>query len=322
MKTRFNLISFVLLFFALPVFAANIQTNFIAPDGGDQKTPYACSFHWFQLQDGRVVGLDLIRSDDTDKYALRAYYEDAAGSFVGMNAESAQSNWLPFVTESEKLGAAKESGRDFLARGKNWIAGKVTTQGSFPIEFNLKITPKTPGIGLGEIGLIFANLSVVDYTQVEVTGTITINGEVHSIRSSGKTSVHFGTKLPDAGFLATVGTQSPSLLMGSARSDNARFGNQLIGDKAVIYSWGAGGISPLSFNITKFTQPIDIGASQFVRIDEVLGAFDHVLLGVPTRTGLAKATLIKKNIWGETETIDLGKVVFDFRGDAYLRTLP
>ena len=47
--------------------------NFVAPDSGPHKLPYTCSFHWFHTPDGQLVGVDVVRSDDMGRRALRVF---------------------------------------------------------------------------------------------------------------------------------------------------------------------------------------------------------------------------------------------------------
>ena len=47
--------------------------NFVAPDSGPHKLPYTCSFHWFHTPDGQLIGVDVVRSDDMGRRALRVF---------------------------------------------------------------------------------------------------------------------------------------------------------------------------------------------------------------------------------------------------------
>ena len=42
--------------------------NFVAPDSGPHKLPYTCSFHWFYTPEGQLIGVDAVRSDDTNRH--------------------------------------------------------------------------------------------------------------------------------------------------------------------------------------------------------------------------------------------------------------
>ena len=54
--------------------------RFVAPDAGAGKEPYTCSFHWFRAADGRIVGIDAIRSDDTGNLMLRVFLAQDDGA--------------------------------------------------------------------------------------------------------------------------------------------------------------------------------------------------------------------------------------------------
>ena len=47
--------------------------NFVAPDSGPHKLPYTCSFPWFHTPDGQLIAVDVVRSDDLGRRALRVF---------------------------------------------------------------------------------------------------------------------------------------------------------------------------------------------------------------------------------------------------------
>jgi hypothetical protein len=111
-------------------------------DTGPHQTPYCCSFHWFRIADGRIVGLDLIRSDDTDQLGLRAWLVEADGAIKGLTYTAPTAYWVPFASESlPPLGGPKPA----LGRGLNWIAGSLHTSGQQlnRVVFELHVVPQS-----------------------------------------------------------------------------------------------------------------------------------------------------------------------------------
>lgn len=285
---------------------------FRAPDEG---TAYACTFHWFRTPDGRIVGLDLIRSDDTGKRALRAYIQDKDGIFRGMIHETTTEEWT-----AEKNG---------FTRGENWIIGSVKNDAGMRVAFDLNILPQKKGLGTGALGLRFANLVATDFTDVRIKGFLRIGEERFEIDSAGITSIHYGDKLPQAAYIATVpdGSQEPGILLAAASGDNLRVAGKLIGNRSIIYAYGSNGIAPLAFGIGRFDREIPLGAGVSLILTP-MEYFEHTLLGEPTVTGTARATLLKPDPavwppsdWGRKKEIPLGTVIFDFRGAPYVKTL-
>ncbi|MGE0173193.1 MAG: hypothetical protein AB7T49_10420 [Oligoflexales bacterium] len=301
-----------------------LEDNFVAPDRDANSTPYTCSYHWFALEDGRIVGLDLIRSDDTGKMALRAYYQDAHSEFKGISYEAPKEKWRPFATERASLA---DSNQNALGRSKNWIGGHVRTDDGATIFFDLEVRPKSFGLGTGSLGLFVTDLVATDYLEVEYGGTITIGGETHEIQTLGTASVHYGNRLPLAGYIATVpsnsGLSDDHFLLASANSDNIRVGGELLEGKNITYGYSRGALGRVFLSFKPFNQQVPIGNNGFVTLTDVK-RFDHNLLGVKTTTGMAKAKFQKKAQWPWEQDIerDLGTVIFDYRGDPYLKTLP
>jgi hypothetical protein len=150
---------------------------------------------------------------------------------------------------------------------------------------------------------------------------LTIDGVEYAIDSNGIASVHFGSKLPEAAYVATVPdlatNAKPQILLAAAASDNARFGGQLLGNRAVVYALGERGIEPFSFNISGVNNPLDIGFGRFLEV-RVKSELRHELLGVESTTAIGEAWLIKKGFFGGEEKRSLGQVIIDLRGTRFL----
>lgn len=301
--------------------------KFSAPDAGEHKTPYACTFHWFRAPDGRLIGLDLIRSDDTGKMALRAYLQGQDGSFRGWIHESTSSSWAAFAAQEKP---DIKAGRNVLGRGVNWIAGAVRDEArGMDVSFDLDLRPEGPGLGTGRLGLKFVELNATDYPKMRVKGWVSFNGERIWIDSPGIASVHYGERLPQAAYIATFpGAFSQNrLLVASALGDNLRFGDTLLRKTAFLYGYGAGNLPPLMFHVGSFDRGVNLGGGLRLWLKQAQ-SFHHDLLGMPTATGIARAVLEKPapglhpKDWLRKEYIDLGPVLFDYRGEDYLKALP
>src|SRR5436305_363823 len=149
--------------------------NFLAPDAGEHYLPYTCSFHWFYLPDGSLIGVDVVRSDDMNRRALRvfAYSND---NILSMILEGPSSDWAPFATENVP---AMPQAKPFLGRGENWLAASAIAAGQ-PIHsasFLLNFKVVVPGKGTGECGLLLAHMNAMDYLRMEISGWINLNGE-------------------------------------------------------------------------------------------------------------------------------------------------
>lgn len=90
--------------------------DFVAPDSGPHKVPYTCSFHWFHTSDGRLIGLDLVRSDDMGRRALRVFAISSEGDLGSLILEGPSSEWAPFATDA----------RPTLSQEKPFLAGART----------------------------------------------------------------------------------------------------------------------------------------------------------------------------------------------------
>ena len=107
---------------------AAFEGHFSAPDAGEGKTPYACTFHWFRLDDGRICGLDVIRSDDTGQLGLRVFLVGDDGKIRHLVRAAPAAAWAPFATgeKPDALGGDAE----VLGRGPGWIAGHARAEAS------------------------------------------------------------------------------------------------------------------------------------------------------------------------------------------------
>ncbi len=76
------------------------RSNFMAPDSGPHKLPYACSFHWFWMPQGDLIGLDVVRSDDMDRRALRVFAISPGREIASLILEGPSSAWAPFATDA------------------------------------------------------------------------------------------------------------------------------------------------------------------------------------------------------------------------------
>ena len=69
-----------------------------APDAGPDMQPYTCSYHTLRLADGRLLVLDIVRSDNNHRRCLRVFLSDSHGKLRALNVESDSAAWSPFAT--------------------------------------------------------------------------------------------------------------------------------------------------------------------------------------------------------------------------------
>jgi hypothetical protein len=290
-------------------------------DTGPHKTPYCCSLHWFRLADGRIVGLDLIRSDDTDQLGLRAYLVEADGAIQGLAYTAPTAQWAPFASESAPpLGGPKPA----LGRGLNWVAGSLHTGGQplNRVAFELTVVPQSKAYNYAALWqLEFVYLTATDFTTVQTTGWLEIDGIRHAIDSEGPVSVHYGAHLPSYAYGVTVHDRSnpeaPRILLASVAGDNFRGFGQQLKALAVTYAYGGGGVPPRLYHIGPFEpRSIPVGFTGEIELAEIQ-PFTHQLLGVETITATAMATLHLPL----SQAIALGRVMLDYRGSVYTQTL-
>ena len=292
--------------------------NFMAADSGPHKHPYTCSFHWFRTPDGRLIGLDLVRSDDMERRALRVCALSPGSDMITLVLEGRSAEWAPFTTDAPPR---LDLGKPVLGRGENWIAAAASAPGqsigsvSFELHFNVQI----PGKGTGECGLLLGHMTAMDYLRMEVSGWIEINGVRTDVsRAPGYASIHFGDFLPDYAGIATVpphNDRSSGILVNVTDADDVKHGAALLGDKSLVYGYGSGQV-PAFFmtagNLEKGRVPL--GQGRQLEISNIRG-FDHFLLDRPTNTATADATFVA-GASAETR-VPLGQVILDFGGKDY-----
>ncbi len=290
-------------------------------DVGPQRTPYCCTFHWFRTADGRIIGLDVIRSSDIDQLSLRAYLVDSSGAIKGLAYAAPTAAWEPFATDSRPpLAGSKPS----LGRGINWIAGSLHASGQEinDVVFDLNVVPMSRAVSsaaLWKLALVY--LAATDFTSVHTTGWLELDGTRFEIDSYGPVSIHFGAHLPSYGYCVTVHDpvqpDAPSLLLGSVAGGDFRVVGQHFKDITVTYAYGDHGVPRRMFNLGRFKHgKIPLNFLSQLRLSDVQ-PFVHLMLDVKAITASAKATLHLP--FGRN--IALGDVILDFRGPPYVDTL-
>ncbi len=289
--------------------------KFLAPDSGPHKLPYTCSFHWFHTPEGQLIGVDVVRSDDMKRRALRVFAIRPEGNIASLVLERPSSEWAPFATETPPT---MPGDKPVLGRGENWLAASASVSGqsidsvSFLLEFHVLV----PGKGTGECGLLLAHMNAMDYLRMEVTGWININGDrIDLDRAIGYASMHFGDFLPNYAGIASVPPQNPAgagILVNVTDSDDIKHGAALIGDKSVVYGYGSGSIPALFLTIGKLEKGrVPLGGARLELSD--IRSFAHFLLDRPTTTAVANAT----HVTDSGITVQVGQVILDFRGTEY-----
>ncbi|MCO5168228.1 MAG: hypothetical protein M9894_17950 [Planctomycetes bacterium] len=293
------LITLAALLTLAPAAAAH---EFRAPDAGPLKTPYACSFHWFVARpaaagEARVVGLDVVRSDDLGRLGLRVFVFDGR-RLRALVHEAPAAAWAPFATAAPP---DLDGARDALGRGPGWIAAAV--RGAGPdlrrVRLHLRVTPRSAPRPVGDLGTgIAVRLSAVDWLRARTTGWVEVDGERLEVDADGPLSLHVGTSLPDYGYLATLpGAPGPGLLLASVGRDDLRVGGDLLGERAVTYAhWTGlpghlGGKRTLSVEAIRGGRVAFPGTGREVAVERVVAQVPHTLLGRPTTTFVAEVTL-------------------------------
>jgi len=290
--------------------------NFMAPDSGPHRLPYTCSFHWFWTSQGDLIGLDLVRSDDLDRRALRVFTISPQREIASLILEGPSSDWAPFATDAPP---ALDQNKPVLGRGKNWIsaAASVSGQSINTVAFELALAVQVAGKGTGECGLVLAHLTAMDYLRVEISGWMKIDGRQIALdRNVGYASVHFGDFLPNYAGIASVPPEMPGaagILVNIFDSDDLKHGAALIGDKSVVYGFGSGGIPAFFTTIGRLGKgTIPLGHDARLELANIR-SFAHALLDRPTTTATADATYVAAG----GSSIPVGQVILDFRGTEY-----
>jgi hypothetical protein len=293
--------------------------NFLAPDSGPHKHPYTCSFHWFRTSDQQLIGVDLVRSDDMGRRALRVYVIPPGRDMLTIVLEGPSSEWAPFATDAPP---ALNQDRPVLGRGENWVAASASApgQGIHSVMFELHLNVLVPGKGTGEAGLLLAHMNAMDYLGMEVSGWIEVNGSRTLVdRASGYASIHFGDFLPDYAGIATVPPHIPEgagILVNVTDSDDVKHGAALLKGKSVVYGFGSGKIPAFLMTLDTLAKgAVPLGKGARLELANIKG-FPHTLLDRPTNTAVADATYVA----GE-EKVPLGQVILDFRGRDYASLL-
>jgi|HubBroStandDraft_6_1064221.scaffolds.fasta_scaffold02807_3 hypothetical protein len=289
--------------------------NFLAPDSGPHKLPYTCSFHWFHLPDGKLIGVDVVRSDDMGRRALRVFALPPGGDLASLLLEGPSSEWAPFATDNPPT---MPQDKPVLGRGENWLAASATVSGQSinAVSFLLKFKVLVPGKGTGECGLVLAHMTAMDYLRMEISGWIELNGDrINLDRAIGYASVHFGDFLPNYAGVASVPPHNPAgpgILVNVTDSDDIKHGAALIGDQSAVYGYGSDPIPRFFLTVGKVEKGrIPLGGARLEWSD--LKSCPHFLLERPTTTAVANATHVSDS----GSRIPVGQVILDFRGVAY-----
>jgi hypothetical protein len=291
------------------------RSNFIAPDSGPHQLPYTCSFHWFWTPQGDLIGLDVVRSDDMGRRALRVFAISPQRQMDSLILEGPSSEWAPFATDAPPT---LDQHKPVLGRGKNWVSASASVSGQSirSVSFALRLAVQVPGKGTGECGLVLAHLTAMDYLRVELSGWLKINDrQIDLDRSLGYTSVHLGDFLPNYAAAASVPPENPGaagILVNVSDSDDLKHGASLIGHKSLAYGYGSGGIPGFFLTLGRLEKGvIPLGHGERLELSNIK-SFAHVLLDRPTTTATAEATYV-----AGAARIPVGLVILDFRGQEY-----
>ena len=289
--------------------------NFLAPDSGPHKLPYTCSFHWFHTSDGQLIGVDVVRSDDMGRRALRVFAIGPRGDIASLILEGPSSEWAPFATDNPPT---LPQDKPVLGRGENWLAASASASGQSinTVAFVLEFKVLVPGKGTGESGLVLAHMIAMDYLRMEVSGWIDLNGRhIDLDRVIGYASTHFGDFLPNYAGIASVPPQNPSgagILVNVTDSDDIKHGAALIGGQSVVYGYGSGPIPGFFLTVGKLEMGrVPLGSARLELAN--LRGFAHFLLDRPTTTAVAAATYVAES----GSAVPVGQVILDFRGAEY-----
>ena len=305
--------------------SAESRANFVAPDSGQDKTAYACSFHWFKAPEGNLVGVDVVRSDDMDRRTLRVFTISAASEIKSLIVEKPSEEWAPFTTDSPP---PLDQPKPVLGRGENWIAGAASAADQ-PISraaFEFKLKPLSKGRGTGDFGLRLFHLAAMDFTEIEMSGWIELDGARTTIGSAvGRASIHFGDFLPDyAGVNSAPGRPdaTSAILVNVTDADDAKkYVAAVLNKRSFVYGFGSGGVRGFFTTVGQLEKGrIPLGEGGHLELANVK-PFEHMFLSRPTITAIAEATYVGDPLVGKQKTLPLGQVVLDFRGENYARLL-
>jgi hypothetical protein len=288
------------------------------PDAGDGKQPYTCSYHTLRLADGRLLVLDIVRSDDTHQRALRVFLSDRDGNLRTLSVAGPSDTWSPFVTTPAQL----DRSRNVIARGPHWVAGDVR-RGDSPdlglqhVAFELELRVDASALRSDTLGLAFLRMTVEDHPRVHHRGWLEVDGEHITIDGPGAVSVHIGEKLCQYAYVVTPPTDAPTpgILLASVGGDDFCHLGALLGNNTATYSYGSHGVPALSLNIGAFTHPLKLSpGGHHIHFTPIGTPVLHTLLGVPTITTLARGRYHETNLLGPDDSLDLGELILEGRG--------
>ena len=286
------------------------DTSFAPPDAGKGCAPYTCTFHWVPTPDGRVIGLDVIRSDDCGRLGLRVFAFERGG-IRALVHEAPAGEWAPFATERP---TAPDGGRNWLGRGPGWVAGAVRAPGqSLPrVRFAFSVQPAAPGLQLRPSLSCALRLKATDYLDARTTGFIELDGERLEIDARGPLSIHRGRKLTRYAYVAAVprDQEGGRLVAVAVGRDTLRVGGAFLGKAVVSYGFGAQGVPERSLHLGLPGRDLELGSGRRLILED-LRAFRHTLLGEPTVSGWARGRL---EGGGVSEVME---VVVDYRGEPF-----
>jgi hypothetical protein len=341
----------LLVALAQPALGSKWLSDFEAPDS---SYPYTCTFHWFNLDDGSTIGLDVIRSDASSKpgqaniRGLRVFH-------IPKGAEAQAPRRLVFAAPSSRWQSSfggdrpvlPDSGKTpFIARGRGWIMASVSLpELGEPVEpgqissaaFDLDVDPE-PGVeprldgdllnDTSGFGSLVLWLEASDYVRVRTRGRFVLDGVEHAVIDSlGPASVHFGEFLPDYGYVVvvpgTAGTTGSNLLVSTVHGD--AFKIERPADTAFTYAYGDSKLPIRSVRITgrPKNDVIPIGLGRKIVLSGVAPSV-HRLLGVETWTATARAKFVETLFpweWFKPKVVDIGTVILDFRGEYFVQAV-
>ncbi|MBK7825648.1 hypothetical protein [Nannocystis sp.] len=294
-----------------------------APDAGPDMQPYTCSYHTLRLADGRLLVLDIVRSDNNHRRCLRVFLSDSHGKLRALNVESDSAAWSPFATGPADL----DRSRNVLGRNPQWVAGDVR-RGDCPdlglqhVAFELTLRVESSTLRSDTLGLALLRMTVEDHPRVYHRGWVEIDGERITIDGPGAVSVHIGEQLCNYAYIATPPSDdpAPAVLLASVCGDNFRLLGDLLGQTCATYSYGWHGLPALSITAGSFEHPIHLRPGHRLHLHPGPPVL-HTLLGVPTITALATARYHHHNLLGDDDNVELGQVIIEGRGEPFYGVL-
>jgi hypothetical protein len=291
------------------------DTSFALADAGPGRLPYTCTFHWLPIADGRVIGLDVIRSDDCGRLGLRVFVFER-GAIRALVHDAPVTEWASFATDERP---ALDGERNVLGRGPGWVAGSVGGPGPSisRVRFAFEVRPAAPGLRLRPPLGHALRLTATDYLDARTTGFIELDGERLEIDARGPLSVHQGLRLTRYAYAAAVprGAEGVRLVSATVGGDSLRVGGACLGGAGITYGFGAQGLPERSLRLGRPGRDVVLGGGRRLILEQVV-TLPHTLLGEPTVAGFARAKL---EIAGRVaEELD---VLLDNRGEPFASLL-